>query len=216
MATIEFVQPKVKVETPIIQKPSQETINERWGKSFRKARIHMLLISLLVLVAINQLVGVFIPNPLVYINSAIYYKSGFNPNIHNIVFILAGITAIYLVTKRDFWLPFLGSTVLPVQVLSVHQPDKTNKVVSIKTKPNSKIVYWAAKSESDETDVKNAYDDYSNSGVVMSDEKGVANLSIQDTTGYVVPSGKRIKKHVHFRLGDEITGMMSPVQTIYY
>ena len=216
MATIEFVNPKPETETPTVQKPSQETINKHWNKSFRKARIHMLLLSLLILVAINQLIGVFIPNPLVYINSAIYYKTNFNPNIHNIIFIIAGITAIFLLTKRDFWLPFLGSTVLPVQVLSVHQPDKTNKVISIKTKPNSKIVYWSAKSTSDETSVKNAYDDYSNSGVTVSDEKGVANLAIQESSGYVVPNGKHIKRHVHFRLGDEITGMMSPVQTIYY
>ena len=93
-----------------------------------------------------------------------------------------------------------------------------NNTIKINVQPNSKVIYWAAKKlDSNHHSVWKAYDDYSNSGVVMSDKNGVAILKLQKGSGYIVPwgRGKYIPPHVHYRY--EIKpSMFSRIETVYY
>ena len=63
--------------------------------------------------------------------------------------------------------------------------------------------------------VMKAYDDYSNSGVVM-EKNGIVKLKVIKGSGYFVPSGKFIKPHVHYRILNKTNGMMGPIRTVYY
>ena len=68
-------------------------------------------------------------------------------NLNKIIYIIVGIAGIYFATfafKRDNMLPFLGITVFPCNSLQIRIPDNANKSVSIKVKPNSNVVFWAA------------------------------------------------------------------------
>jgi ABC-type Fe3+-hydroxamate transport system substrate-binding protein len=87
---------------------------------------------------------------------------------------------------------------------------------SIKTKPNTKVAYWAALPKGDNPDVITAYGDYSNSGVVMSDANGNAVLQFNKGTGYIVPGGKYIRPHVHYRVFySHHPEILSRVHTVY-
>jgi hypothetical protein len=214
MATVDFVeQPVIKPEVPVIKKDNSDL---KWKMAFRKARIYNIMISIVLLICINQLVGVFTHNPMNYLSDLIDRKSGYNIRLADIIYCIAGVIAIKLALTRDFHLPFLGNAVVPASLMPVHIPEKTNMSVPIKTKPNTKIIYWSALAENEKTKVQQAYGDFHNSGVVISDENGLANLPIQESTGYVVPNNKHIKRHVHYRLANETVGMLSPIETIYY
>ena len=154
--------------------------------------------------------------------------------IHKIVYALFAICGLILAIDRTTWLPFLGDTVLPSAVV----PLKTNvgdTIVEVNVTPGAKVVYWAAKpvkeietsSSSSLLDeygiirerrvplVEQAYDDFSNSGVVLANDLGVATLSFDKGSEYVVPSGKQLKSHVHYREFSDKLGMVGPVQSVF-
>ena len=148
--------------------------------------------------------------------------------LDRIIYVVVAISALILAFQRDTWLPFLGESVLPGAVLAL----KTNSgdtTVDVKVKPLTKVAYWAAKPESKPeskpTDgasegnkavppVKDAYAHFENSGVVVANEQGVAKLVFNKGTSYVVPSGRKIESHVHYReFGED--GMMGPVKSVF-
>jgi uncharacterized membrane protein YuzA (DUF378 family) len=135
-----------------------------------------------------------------------------------VVSIIIGLAAIKLTLCRNTWLPFLGQSVLPGALISVKaNTNKTDTVVTVKTKPNSKIAFWAALPKGDTPDVITAYGDYSNSGVVMSDKDGVAKLNILAGSRYTVPPCCRvIPRHVHYRVVGLPHGMVGSVKTAKY
>ena len=137
---------------------------------------------------------------------------------NNIIYFMVAIAGLWLATKRTTWLPFLGKSVLPESLVPLKQPLKTDTTISVKTLPNVKIAYWAALNKGEQTDVKKAYGDYENSGVVMSDDKGNVSLPIMTGTGYTLPSGDILPKHVHYRIIGQPNsyGMIGKVETKYY
>ena len=137
-----------------------------------------------------------------------------NIDYYNYIYLVVAIAAVLLAIKRNTWLPFLGSTVLPDATLQFYTPNNANKVVLINVQPNSKVVYWAALGKSEKQKVNTAYNNYENSGVVMSDNNGVAQLLIYEGYGYDTSYG-HIQKHIHYRVGYK-HGMMSEIKTIYY
>jgi hypothetical protein len=98
-------------------------------------------------------------------------------------------------------------------------PIKTNvggdTKVQVHVAPNAKVVYWAAKPNDKVVEVEEAYGDFSNSGVVMANNMGEATLTFSKGSEYVVPSGKQLKSHVHYREFKDRYGMMGPVQSVF-
>lgn len=144
----------------------------------------------------------------------------FNSNLplNKIVYLLVAVAGLLLACKRSTWLPFLGRSVLPESLVPLKQNATPNTKVQITTLPNVKIAYWAALNKGDTTDVNIAYGNYENSGVVMSDEKGNATLPIMTGTGYTLPSGVVLPRHVHYRIIGlpDAEGMMGRIETINY
>ena len=180
---------------------------------YRKVKLHQLTIGLVLIGAINATLSSF--------GCDIIHQLGEFTGIvplSKILYILIGIAAIKLLLCRSTWLPFLGRSVLPGSLISLKaNSNKTDTIVTVKIKPNTKIAYWAALPKGNNPDVITAYGDYSNGGVVMSDKDGVAKLNILAGSGYTVPPCCRvIPRHVHYRVVGLPHGMAGPVKTINY
>jgi hypothetical protein len=50
----------------------------------------------------------------------------------------------------------------------------------------------------------------------MSDNNGIASLPLLTGSGYIVPSGRKIDRHVHYRVGGMEYGMLSKIRTKFY
>jgi len=132
-----------------------------------------------------------------------------------ILYLVGGICTIIFIMNKHNWLPFLGSSVLPSSLVPLKNIEGNTKV-SINVSPNTKVAYWSAKpTEKQLPTVEEAYDDYSNSGVIMSDSNGKATIVFNKGSGYIVPNGRFIDRHVHYREVSDEWGMMGPVQTVY-
>ena len=175
-------------------------------------KIHMIAVFLVLVGGLNWL-------------SAVFMKKDFiqtilgNGTLTKFIYFLVGISAITMFFSRDSYLPFLGDTLVPCAAFATRTPDNANQEVVINTTPNTKVLYWASEPYTDNSGTivswDNAYKDYSNSGVTISDEKGKAILRIRGTPQpYSVPFKGTINPHVHFRIC-ESNGMMSPVKSYF-
>jgi len=175
--------------------------------------------GLVIFGSLNYGLAVMDYNLIVIINNKI--NSYFNKISHFDIIISTIITlsAIYLMFQLTTWLPFLGPCAFPSKGLI---PNKVNtlgsKIINVKVKPNTRVAYWSSIPVLNNSvpDVEDAYANFANSGVVTSDNNGVAALSIAPVTAYKVPIDKEIKKHVHYRELDLEFGMMGKLRTIYY
>lgn len=128
---------------------------------------------------------------------------------------------IYFLTRRDFYLPFLGDTVFPGGSLIQQSPLNATVSRKIKVRPYQKVVYWAAE-KNDKADPRqmpwSAYKDYSNSGLAIANEKGIAELKVRKPAAYSKPWGwfgsKGLRPHIHFRL-QKTNGFWGRVETYY-
>jgi hypothetical protein len=179
----------------------------------------MILIGFVILGSINYGLMIFGYNLIemgnTKINEYINKKSYFN----TIICAIIAISGLILMTRVSTWLPFLGPCAFPSKGLI---PNKINligtKEIFVRVKPNTRVAYWSSLLlENDKIpDVEDAYDDFRNSGVVTSDDNGVAILLISPGSSYIVPTNKEIKKHVHYRELDLDYGMMGELKTLYY
>ncbi len=135
-----------------------------------------------------------------------------NENIRRTLYVILGVVGVYIMFRRDFFLPFLGETVMPTAINESKQ--NPEKITLTKLPPNVTVVAWATKENTDNTPFKDpwaAYGDYSNYDTVQSNDKGEAIVELILPSEYHVP-GKTLKKHVHYRF--EISkGMFSRVHT---
>jgi hypothetical protein len=213
-----------RVQTSVVEKAKPNPNTPAKMKYNKKLFMINLVCTLLVIVgALNWGAHVFNVNLVTILSSslnkliAMVASKNYEIRFDVVVYALVFSAAVILASQKSTWLPFLGSSVLPSSLVPLKTPLNNNQVVSINTKPNTKVAYWSTlPNTSDKLPfVIDAYGDYSNSGVVMSDDKGVALLPILEGSGYYVPSGKTLKKHVHWRLIHE-NGMMGPVRTYFY
>lgn len=177
--------------------------------SYKYILINMVMTFFVFFIASNAILSNYDMNVLNKLDSLIGY------NISNLIYIVGGISIIFLVFKKHTWLPFLGQSVLPPVLLpeTVNVGDTT---IKIKVKPNTKVAYWSSLPSNDKKPkVEIAYGDFSNAGVSKSDENGFVTITFNKGTGYVVPSGRFIKPHIHYRELNEEWSMMGPVNTIY-
>ena len=138
-----------------------------------------------------------------------------NKSYLNIILFTAGVI---ILSDRNTWLPFLEESILPCSVINKQPPTDATLDITIKTTPNTKIVYWASNPSNIELDVDKAYGDFSNSGTTISDENGNAICKIRPPSGYKLPNGSSLSPHLHYRecpTQNDINGMLGAVKTIY-
>ena len=191
---------------------------EKFGKKYINTKFHMFALFLVLVGALNWGLVATGTNLVEKLAEPISSITNINRStLEKIVYLAVALSAVYIGTKRDNWLPFLGHTVFPPSLVPLKEPKDVNHTVEIKVAPNAKVAYWGAIASTTIPDVLAAYSEYENSGVVMADENGIAKLKVVKGTGYIVPSGRYIPPHVHYRIvnGSE-GGMMGRVMTHYY
>jgi len=185
-----------------------------FNKYYWMTKLRMLLVCLVLIGALNWGTTAYGYNLVEIVSNKIDSKGTYH--FKKIIYILVTVSALLLAFRKDTWLPFLGPTVFPTGVVSLKTPENANIKVKIHVRPNSKVVYWAAYGkDSVKQKVYDAYKDFSNSGVVMSDSNGIAELSIVEGGAYQLPL-RTIKRHIHYRVFCEIGGMIGPIKTIFY
>jgi len=172
---------------------------------------------LLILGGINYLyMGIFSHNKFLFMNIP--------KNIQNILFIIIGTAALYLFFNRDYYLPFLGESVIPTIVPLRANSKNIVKTVITNLPPKSTIIYWAAVPGQGGKDVISdpytAYSNYTNSGVVLSNEKGEAELVYECPVKYQVSKfgifKKNLNRHLHYRyMNPQMPGFISEVKTLF-
>ena len=176
----------------------------------------MVLMILVIIGALNWMLVAFDCNLVECFANNINKLLKTNYRIDKVIYVIVACAAILLAIKKETWLPFLGWTILPTNLLDQKMPLEYDSKYEIKTEPNKKIVYWAAMGKNNPNqDVVNAYGNYENSGVTMSDANGNAVLYILAGEGYVTPYGIRKSKHIHYRLVMS-NNSLGRVHTVYY
>jgi uncharacterized membrane protein YuzA (DUF378 family) len=180
--------------------------------------LHMICVILVLIGGFNWgLQGLFNFNLVKYINENTYNS----PMFENGVYILVGISALYLASNRNTYLPFLGDTVgAPSLIRDTGEERKNaNVTVVVDAEGASSVMYWAADPLSGgnegEKFAYDAYGKYKNAGVaeVVNDK---ATLRVECPQKYWVKKfgvmKKTLPKHVHYRLIYS-TGWISEVLT---
>lgn len=142
-----------------------------------------------------------------------------NSDILAFLHLIMAIVVIYYLFNRDFYLPFLGETVIPIKNMNNIEDNLLNfKIQNLP--PNKRLIYWASRS-SDQV-IRNpidAYKGYTNSGITKTDSNGNASLEISCPSDYYVKSfgmDKKIRRHIHYRIeSDKFPGLFSSVKTHY-
>ena len=182
-----------------------------------KIRIVMFLTFLVLVGGLNWgSVGCFNYNFVHVFSNWLNFKFERQCYIEQTTYILVGMATLILIFRRSTWLPFLGQTVVPASLIPISTNLSGNTTIEIDVKPKTKIMYWASKpsSTNNPVDVRKAYDNYSNSGVVLSDINGKAQLTFNSANGYTI-GGKFIHPHVHYRELNEQDALIGPVKTYY-
>ena len=180
-------------------------------------QIRMLNILIVILASINIAFSEFNYDIIKMLNDFIQSKINKNLSLNHYIYIFAGFAAIILALDRTTWLPFLGESVLPSSIIPI-TTNKGDTAVTVKVKPYTKVAYWAAlpNNSSKIPNVNDAYGNYTNSGVAMSNDKGEVILTLNKGSGYKVPFNKYIKPHVHYRELNNEWALMGPIKTLYF
>ena len=187
-------------------------------KEILQINIYRILILLVLIGSINWgLVGLF--NVDLVRGFGSLFGQSIGSHVSTFIYLLVGMSAILLVIQRETFLPFLGRTVMP-QPMTEYKPtgNVITKVID-NLPPNVKVIYWAALPSDKIIDNPNdAYGDYSNQGVTISDANGVATLQVLKPPSYKIPFYNdpfkgTLEPHIHYRYWTS-PGMTSSLYTI--
>lgn len=130
-----------------------------------------------------------------------------------LVTVIGLVGAVYVGTNRDFYMPFLGPTVVPTSVLKVGTPMDATVAVSVDAPANAThVMYWAATpSTMPSDDPMGAYRGFNNAGVVEV-AGGRATLRVACPGTYKVGWGRLMPRHLHYRYVFS-NGALSAVKT---
>jgi len=173
--------------------------------------IELLLKLLIIIGSLNYLTSSVV-------NVNIFKKITENHFVLRFIGILIGLAGVYFAFNRDFYLPFLGPTVIPV-TLAAKKVDNLTNVQLTNLPPNTKVIYWAAKSTNDTIDDPiTAYKDYTNSGMSISNSNGELIVQVECPSKYTISKfkvfTKTLPKHIHYRYElPAYPGMFSKVFT---
>jgi hypothetical protein len=139
-------------------------------------------------------------------------------SVGRVIAVLVGAVGIFFAIRRDYYLPFLGESVMPCAALQDRTPPGATKSVTIRAEPGAKVLYWAAEPAAEDLKHINnwqiAYDRFENAGIVTADQDGKATLRVRDPQPYTVPIHGHIDAHIHYRVCGH-GGMLGRVNTVY-
>lgn len=175
------------------------------------AKVHAIAILLLVIGGLNWGIKSFLGKDFVS------YVTGKNVILANAVFAAVGIAALFVAFHRDTYLPFLGESVVPCEVLKVQTPENADISADVVVSPGAKVVYWAAEPANKDlhtvNDWRKAYLEYRNAGVAVANPSGVVTLKVRKPQPYTVPMKGKLSPHIHYRVCTA-NGFIGTVNTV--
>jgi uncharacterized membrane protein YuzA (DUF378 family) len=145
-----------------------------------------------------------------------------NSTIARVLYVAVGLAGLFVIFRRDFYLPFLGQAAMPCPAFEDRIPPGASRTIKLSMPAGTRVLYWAAEPAMDELrtvrDWKAAYAKFENVGAATAGADGIVYLKVRDPQGYNVPAvggllQKYIAPHVHYRIcGSD--GMMSRVETV--
>jgi len=156
-----------------------------------------------------------------------FFRTSINANIFGfmgdyymyVMSLLIGVSALYFVFDRDYYLPFLGYTVMPIQM---SKPVGDIKKIILNNLPsNVNVIAWGAKNgEKVYDNPYDAYGEYGNTFVGKTDSKGEVTVELPCPSEYYVTKfgvmNKKLSKHIHYRYEmPKYKGLFSRVYTRY-
>jgi hypothetical protein len=140
--------------------------------------------------------------------------------IVKIIILIPLLCAIYLGLNRDTYLPFLGKCAFtPRVILNEIIPEGCYEYHNLKLdniENGTRVIYWGALKDTNVSDTnnvtpKNAYGNYSNSGIAIV-KNNTAKLYFHCPMNYNVGS-RKIDKHIHYRLCIPNNPILSKIYT---
>jgi len=167
-------------------------MNQYW-----KAKTYMIAMVLLIVGGLNWGVKSFTGKDFVT------YVTGRNVILANLIFAAVGVAALFIGLRRDSYLPFLGKSLIPCEVLEVKVPENADISKEVIVGPGTKVLYWAAEPTNKDlhelNDWQHAYLAYRNAGVAIGDKSGIATLKVRKPQPYKVPIKGNLSPHIHYR-----------------
>ena len=120
------------------------------------------------------------------------------------------------VSRRDYYLPFMGKMIFPCDSLVERFPENATLDVDVKDlPPNRNVIFWATE-EKEKRKARNivhpieAYAKYTNSGITTTNKFGETTFKVRPPIDYFI-NGVFIKKHIHYRvcLGNGVLGRLN-------
>lgn len=154
--------------------------------------LRVLMKFLIVLGAINYLtISTYNINIFSYISS--------NPIFLRMLGIFIGVSGLFYLFNRDYYLPFLGEAVIPIKEGNGLDNKNLIKIEINSLPPNRKVLYWASNPNDNIFDNPfDAYNKFPNSGITTTNENGTAICPIVCPSSYKVYN-KTLKQHIHYR-----------------
>lgn len=140
-----------------------------------------------------------------------------NFDVETMICILIGLSALFLLLDRNFYLPFLGESVVPHSLLVSSTNTGSKKyILQVDEKDAVKVIYWAA-NKGEEKDQnqgpEKAYNGFKNSGITNIVNNS-AILHFDCPQQYRVGLfNKKLPKHLHYRIVYN-NGFISDIKTI--
>lgn len=136
--------------------------------------------------------------------------------------IIVLMSATFLTLNRNTYLPFLGITALPPTLFEKEMvPVGSTQTYILQLKDvedGTRVIYWGSKpNESKNRSPKEAYDDYSNTGIsIVRDKKAILKFNCpEEYNVWIEFMPKIVDKHIHYRLVYKNDPIISPVFTEY-
>lgn len=177
-----------------------------------KAKSYMIAMVLLIIGGLNWGVKSFMGKDLVT------YVTGRNVIVANAIFGVVGLAALFIGFNRDSYLPFLGKSLIPCEVLKPQTPENADISTEVHVGPGTKVLFWAAEPNNKDlhevNDWKHAYLTYRNAGVAVADQSGIAILKVRKPQPYSVPIMGTLSPHIHYRkcMGEGLIGRVHTVK----
>jgi uncharacterized membrane protein YuzA (DUF378 family) len=177
-----------------------------------KAKTYMIAMVLLIIGGLNWGVKSLMGKDFVT------YVTGRNVIAANAIFGVVGLAALFIGFNRDSYLPFLGKSLIPCEVLKPQTPENADISTEVQVGPGVKVLYWAAESANKDLHEMNvwkqAYLGYRNAGVAVADESGIVTLKVRKPQPYSVPIKGTLSPHIHYRKckGEGLIGRVNTIQ----
>jgi uncharacterized membrane protein YuzA (DUF378 family) len=127
------------------------------------------------------------------------------------IYLLIGLSAIFLISSKKTFLPYIGDSTHPCDKIKDHIPNNYTDEYKLKVPPNVLVIYWGNDIDNlelkNDLEIWNSFKNYSNTGAIRANEYGNVILKLKQIKN-------RKKKYIYYKYFDNV-GFLSSLKKIY-